>query len=70
MKLLRHNYVKALLITWVLILLNAYNVKQAHPYAFIIRAYAIAESIYHMEDLWKQIEDLDYQSQHNQFNKQ
>ena len=28
--------------------------------AFIIRAYVIAESIFHMEDIWHQITALDY----------
>lgn len=28
--------------------------------AFIIRAFAIADSIYHMDELWQQISDLDY----------
>ncbi|MBV9576228.1 MAG: NAD-glutamate dehydrogenase, partial [Gammaproteobacteria bacterium] len=31
------------------------------PIAFIIRAFAIAESVYHMEDLWDQIMALDVQ---------
>ncbi|MHB1221427.1 MAG: NAD-glutamate dehydrogenase [Gammaproteobacteria bacterium] len=30
------------------------------PLAFIIRAFSVAESIYHMDSVWKQIADLDY----------
>lgn len=30
------------------------------PLAFIIRAFSVAESVYHMDHVWKQITDLDY----------
>ena len=29
------------------------------PVAFVVRAYVIAQDIYHMEDLWRQVESLD-----------
>jgi glutamate dehydrogenase len=33
--------------------------------AFIIRAFAIAERIYHMEDMWQEVKEFDYQVNQN-----